>query len=75
MDILDIFLDILLKPLQPLMGLFFISFEMFDMGQLVLLYICTTLQDSMQHGAVTETGCKVLSLIYPVNSSSSSSSL
>ena len=37
--------------------LFFISFDTFDMRQLVLYYIHTTLQDSMQHGPSTPPTC------------------
>ena len=35
MDILDIFLDILLKPPQPLMGLFFKDWRGIQMGELM----------------------------------------
>ena len=39
MDILDIFLDILLKPPQPLMGLFFLVYRWFQVHTLNYLIV------------------------------------
>ena len=57
MDILDIFLDILLKPPQPLMGLFYPKFEIlvfkqdyfFSLNVLSYLHFCCLLK---QGGAI-----------------------